>query len=239
MFTDQTPFAVRFEWGERGLDAVVAGCKSIVIVDVCSFCTAVDVATSRGAAILPYAWRDGSAAQFAAERGATLAGESRTLGGYSLSPSSLTEIEPDTRLVLTSRNGATLSLQAAKSATTIAACLRNASAVAEYVRTRSGPVAVIAGGERWPDDTLRPAWEDLVGAGAVIAQLPGPRSPEAEAACAAFAQARADSFQGLARCASGRELIERGFARDVELAGAFDVSKAVPIFDRDAFTACR
>jgi 2-phosphosulfolactate phosphatase len=98
-------------------------------------------------------------------------------------------------------------------------------------------VAVIACGERWTDGSLRPAWEDLVGAGAVIAQLPGPRSPEAEAAVAAFRGAEANLQTRLRECSSGRELIERGFAGDVDLAAAYGVSECVPVMQAGAFVA--
>src|SRR5262245_66184838 len=75
VFTDQSPFAVRFEWGERGLDAISPGCAVIVIVDVFSFCTSVDLATSRGAAILPYHCQDETAPAFAENHQAILAGK--------------------------------------------------------------------------------------------------------------------------------------------------------------------
>jgi 2-phosphosulfolactate phosphatase len=39
----------------------------------------------------------------------------------------------------------------------------------------------------------------------------------------------------IASCSSGRELIERGFQRDVELACALDVSRTVPLLDGDGF----
>lgn len=237
MFTDQSPFDIRFEWGERGLAAVSGGCAVMVIVDVCSFSTAVDVATARGAAILPYYWKDERGTSFARENKAILAGDMRSAETYSLSPSSLTNITPGTRLVLSSRNGAVLSLQAAPLGTTIAGCLRNAPAVAAYVREHGGPVAVIAGGERWPDDTLRPAWEDLIAAGAIIAELPGTKSPEAAAAVAAFANAKPNLGERLAHCSSGQELIGRGFAADVELAAAYGVSRCVPVLKGEAFEA--
>jgi 2-phosphosulfolactate phosphatase len=114
MFADQSPFAVRFEWGERGLEAVGAGCSVVVVVDAFSFCTSVDVATGRGAIILPYRWRDDSASRYAEEQREILASEYRTTGGYCLSPTSLVGISPGTRLVLPSRNGATVSLRAAE-----------------------------------------------------------------------------------------------------------------------------
>lgn len=212
----------------------------IVIVDVLSFCTCVDVAAGRGAAVLPYRWRDDTAAFYAREQGAVLADMHRSPGRYSLSPASLADIAPGTRLVLPSPNGASLSLRAAEiaaanGARVVAACLRNAPAAAAFARSHGGPVAVIACGERWPDGSLRPAWEDLAGAGAVIADLPGRRSPEAEAPCAAFHGARADLVDRLRACASGRELIERGFQADVEWAAMAEDSGCVPVLCGDAF----
>jgi 2-phosphosulfolactate phosphatase len=208
-----------------------------VIVDVLSFCTCVDVAGARGAAILPYRWRDDSASRFAEEQQAILAVGRREGDGYSLSPTSLAGVPDGTRLVLPSPNGATLSLRAAEIGLTVAACLRNAAAVAAFARSQGGPVAVIGCGERWADGGLRPSWEDLIGAGAVIAQLPGRRSPEAEAACEAFRAAEADVRGRLRACSSGRELLERGFAADVEVAAAVGISGCVPVLTRGAFVA--
>jgi 2-phosphosulfolactate phosphatase len=237
VFFDQSQFAIRFEWGERGLEAIGPGSAVVVIVDVLSFCTCVDVASARGAAVLPYRWRDDTAARFAAEQGAIPASTHRRADRYSLSPASLAAIPAGTRLVLPSPNGATLSLRAAGIGITVAACLRNAAAVARFVQAQGGPAAVIACGERWADGSLRPAWEDFIGAGAVIAHLPGARSPEADAACAAFQCARAELHDRLRACSSGRELIERGFAADVELAAAHGVSECVPVLEGGAYVA--
>jgi 2-phosphosulfolactate phosphatase len=237
LFADQSLYAVRFEWGERGLEAVSSGCSVVVIVDVFSFCTSADVATGRGAAVLPHPGRVGTAARYAEEQRAVLACEYRTTGEYSLSPTSLVGVPAGARLVLPSRNGAALSLRAAGVSTTVAACLRNAAAVADFARARGGPVAVIGSGERWADGSLRPDWEDLVGAGAVIAGLAGTRSPEADAACEVFRGAEADLLGRLRACSSGRELIERGFASDVELAAAVGVSRCVPVLSGKAFVA--
>jgi 2-phosphosulfolactate phosphatase len=236
-YFDQSPFAIRFEWGEQGVEAVGPGSHVVVIVDVLSFCTCVDVACARDAAILPYRWRDDTAARFAEEQQAILASGHRRTDGYCLSPASLSDIPAGIRLVLPSPNGATVSLRAARMGTTVAACLRNAAAVARFAQAREGPIAVIGCGERWADGTLRSAWEDLIGAGAVIAHLPGTRSPEAEAAYAAFRRAEPDLHGGLHACSSGRELIERGFAADVDLAAAYGLSTCVPLLDDGVFVA--
>lgn len=238
MFTDQTQYDVRFEWGEHGLDAVSGDCVAIVIVDVLSFSTAVEIATSRRAAVYPCRMRDDAVVASSETEDAILAAETRTTERPSLSPASLLALEYDKRLVLPSRNGATLSLQADSDAfVVVAACLRNASAVARFLRSLSGPVAVVGGGERWPDDSLRPAWEDMIGAGAVIDGLAGSISPEAEAARDAFRSASSEIPRRLRACSSGRELIERGFAGDVEIAAELNVSSIVPVFMREAFVA--
>ena len=84
-------------------------------------------------------------------------------------------------------------------------------------------------GERWPDDTLRVAAEDALGAGAIVAALGGRSlSPEAELVAAQFAAAAARLPEVLAGLASGRELIADGYGADVDLAAAHDVSPAAP-----------
>ena len=245
MFDDQAEFRERFEWGEAGIRRLAPGADILVVVDVLSFATAVDVAVGRGASVYPYRWRDARAAAFAEQVGAVLAG-GRTAGDrgvpYSLAPTSLFAIPPGTRLVLPSPNGATLTLLAAEfGAAILAGCLRNAAAVAAACRVLEGTVAVVAAGERWgqaEDQTgsLRPAVEDLVGAGAILAALaPSRPSPEAVAAVAAFRAAAPDLGRFLAACASGRELRERGFGQDVELAAQLDASRTVPRFNGEAF----
>jgi phosphosulfolactate phosphohydrolase-like enzyme len=74
---------IRLEWGPEGAALLAAECAVVIVVDVLSFSTAVDVAVGRGAAILPQR-RVGSAdraaeeaeqavAQFAAARDGGLA----------------------------------------------------------------------------------------------------------------------------------------------------------------------
>lgn len=233
MHWDQSEFDLRCEWGLAGVQALAPISDVLIVVDVLVFSTAVDVAVGRGATVLPYRWRDRTAAAFADSKGALLAGP-RSAGGYSLSPPSLEAIEAGTALVLPSPNGGTLSLMAGH-VTTFTACLRNCRAVAAQAQARGSRIAVVPAGEQWGDGALRPAIEDLVGAGAVLASLPGRLSPEAEAAVAAFERFRHNLPDALLRCTSGKELVERGFARDVEVAAEFGASATAPILREDRF----
>ena len=108
---DQADFEIRCEWGLRGLRALAPISDVVIIVDVLSFSTALDVATSRGAVIYPYRFKDATAAAYAASIQAELASAGRG-PGYSLSPASLQSIEAGTRLVLPSPNGAALAFAA-------------------------------------------------------------------------------------------------------------------------------
>jgi 2-phosphosulfolactate phosphatase len=213
----------------------LAAADVIIVVDVFSFTTCVDVAVARGGAILPYAWADPSAEEFARAHGAELAGK-RRLRKYSLAPASYLEIERGFRCVLPSPNGAQVTLAAAAAAPILlAGCLRNARAVAAAASRAGRSCNVIPAGERWRDGSLRPALEDWIGAGAILKCLPGSRSPEADAAVAAFERYERGLIETLDRCGSGRELEERGHPRDKELAGALDVSDCVPRFDGLAY----
>jgi 2-phosphosulfolactate phosphatase len=234
-FTSQSGFDLRFEWGESGLAALAHDAATFVVVDVLSFTTCVSVACARGAVVLPFLWKDERVQAFAAERGALVAGSRGDPSGYSLSPASLAALPGGARLVLPSPNGSQLSFLAAESGAVYAGSLRNASALAARLREAGGPIAVVAAGERWPDARLRPAAEDLIGAGAILARLAGTRSPEAELACAAWRAAETQLERVLRECASGVELAERGFARDVELAAELDADPVAPRLRDGAF----
>jgi 2-phosphosulfolactate phosphatase len=226
-------YDVRFDWGPAGLLAARTG--PVVVVDVLRFTTAVEAACQRGVAVYPYRCRDEGAAAYARSVGAILAGGADR-SGPSLSPASLALLDPSTAVVLPSPNGSTCAVLAQESgATVVAGCLRNASAVARWSGGRPGPVTVIACGERWPDGSLRPAVEDLIGAGAIIAGLSGACSPEASVALGAFRSVEADLGAVLAGCASGRELTETGWRADVDYAAALDASTVVPVLSGGAF----
>lgn len=232
MFADQTAYAIRFDWGGEGLAAIGAGVDTVVIVDVLSFTTCVDVAVGRGAVVYPFTYKDRDRiAEFAASKLAVAAGR-RGQAEYSLSPVSLAAIPSGTKLVLASPNGATLTL-ACRFQTVYAGCLRNAKAVANALTRRGGTVAVIAAGERWADGPIRFAIEDLLGAGAIIAGSTGTKSPEAVVAEEAFRSAFGRLAGTLRESASGQQLIEGGYPGDVEMAAALDISDALPRFDAE------
>ena len=236
MYFDQAEYDLRCEWGMRGLLALAPASDAVVIVDVLSFSTAVDIAVSNGACVFPYRWKDDSAFRFAREKGALLASDRAATGAYSLSPASLRSIPAQARIVLPSPNGSSLALSA-NGVPVFTACLRNAPTVAKRAAACGSRVALIPAGERWEDDTLRPCLEDLIGAGAVLAELAGSTSPEAELAVSSFARFRRALRDAFSRCGSGKELIQRGFAEDVELAAEYAVSSAAPVLDGDRFTA--
>ncbi|GGJ40877.1 2-phosphosulfolactate phosphatase [Deinococcus roseus] len=242
MFFDQSPYPVRFEWGEQAIQHLAPHSEAVVVVDVLSFSTCVEVALSRKAQVLPYRWKDHTARQHAQKHGALLASSERRFDGqFSLSPVSLQTLPEGAKLVLPSPNGASLSALAAEvpGVQVFTACLRNARAVGEFLRDRFSSVLLVAAGEKWMDGTLRPAIEDLWGCGAVIQalDLPGSetRSPEAEMARVAFEHIQQDVLHHLQSCASGRELVERGFAADVLLAGQLNTSRVVPHFLEETY----
>ena len=65
MTFDQSGFDVRCEWGENGVRHLAYGADAVIIVDVLSISTCVEIAASRGAVVFPYRWKDESAAAFA------------------------------------------------------------------------------------------------------------------------------------------------------------------------------
>jgi 2-phosphosulfolactate phosphatase len=236
-------------WGVSGARHLADSADVVIVVDVLSFSTSVTVACERGARVWPHPGGDG-AHELARSISAVLAGPRSQTSGPSLSPVSLLDLPDGVRLVLPSPNGSAIAhvLMSAR-ALVLVGCLRNASAVASRVRAaieelrgRRGPdasvrVAVVPAGERWGDGSLRVAYEDHVGAGAVVARLADELddldlSPEAAVAALAFARR-----VGLAETPSGRELVERGFVGDVVVAEQVDVSGVVPVLRDGSFTA--
>lgn len=236
----QSQYQVRFDWGIEGADAIGADIGVVLVVDVLSFCTAVDVATSAGLEVIPASLADAerlateAGAAPAGERGAPVSLSATALAAYAASTSS------GSRVVLPSPNGSALSAALMTTTPVVAVSLRNRRAVARWVldqqseRGERFPVAVIAAGERRTNAAgTRFAVEDLLGAGAVIDALADLGidyySPEAAIASTAFLGCANATRQLVTASASGRELVEAGFVADVELAVQVDVSSTVPV----------
>lgn len=241
----QAGHGVSCEWGPVGAAWCASPGGAVVVVDVLSFSTAVSVAVERGSAVIPCPWDDERAAALAVSADAMLAVGRREVSveqPWSLSPAALRDAPVTPRLVLPSPNGSAICRAAADAGhVVVVACLRNAAAVARWLVDQGygsveRPVLLVPAGERWPDGSLRPALEDLLGAGAVAAALTtlgigtgvDPLSPEADAAWALFG-ATDDVPSAVRDCGSGEELIARGFASDVEVAVQLDVSEVVPV----------
>jgi 2-phosphosulfolactate phosphatase len=223
------------EWGLKGIEQFRPFADVIIIVDILSFSTCVDIAVSNGAVIYPYAYKDSSATAYAEEMNAKLASFDRGKPGeYSLSPATLMNIPFRTKLVLPSPNGSELTMAVNEKAV-LCGSLRNCRAAANYAVEIGSSIAVIPAGEKWPDGTLRPAIEDFIGAGAIISYINGSISAEAEAAQNMFKNYENTLSTILKNCMSGTELIERGFEMDVELAAEVNVSSTVPVLKDRAY----
>lgn len=244
----QSDYRLRLDWGPMGARATHADIA--VVVDVLSFSTSVCIAVERGMRVFPYELKGAGAEAFAAQHDAALAigrleaiGETRLT--LSLSPAVLLECDPVERLVLPSPNGSSIVAALSKTGATVAVgCLRNAQAVVDWLapRLESGAaVAVIAAGERWAhDDSLRPALEDHLGAGAILSALAkagfgGLMSPESLAAAALFDATAFVVEARLRDCVGGRELTGKGFGEDVVVAADLNSSCAVPVLTDGSF----
>lgn len=223
---------VELAWGATGASALALECDVIVVVDLLSFTTCVSVATAKGVVVCP---ADQTAPSPALAPGDVLAGP-RDGPPPTLSPASLRDLRAGQRLILPSPNGAAIAA-ARGSRTTVAAALRNASAVAEWLSECGGRIGVVAAGEHEADGRWRPSYEDAVGAGALVVRLSGRRSPQAEAAAVAFRDAVPHMLQRMLGSRSGTELADAGFADDVAMAAELDVDAVVPVLRDGAFTA--
>ena len=81
-YWDQHPYDLRCEWGPRGVAALAPISDVVIIVDVISFCTCVDIAVARGATVYPFGWGDEGAADFARGIGGEL-GDNQQAGSRS------------------------------------------------------------------------------------------------------------------------------------------------------------
>jgi 2-phosphosulfolactate phosphatase len=242
----QAPAGVRFEWGAVGAGLLAEACAILVVVDVLSFSTATNVAVERGTRVHPFPWRGEDAIAYGGRVGAVVASGRRAATPehpWSLSPAALRTAPVVGDLVLPSPNGSTICAAAASTgAAVVAGCLRNATAVAGWLRahgygTADRPIGVVAAGERGPDATLRPAIEDLLGAAMILDGLAAPEhgfSVEAAVAVAVL-DGVTDIAAAVRGSGSGRELITAGYGADVDVAVDINGSDVVPLLRGGAF----
>lgn len=227
----QSLFDVRCEWGQKGMEKLRDECDVLIIVDTLSFSTCVSIACSKGALLFPSNLdREGIAKLAEKEKARVAVKRSQWTKGNDqvcLSPQSMTILRKGDRIILPSPNGATLSLMAGHTPV-LTGCLRNARAVAAAAMHLGTKIGVVPAGERWEDDSLRPAWEDLVGAGAIINELDGERSPESAVAEMAYLSVVGEIEHRMKNTVSGRELVKHGFSEDVVLACEENVGDVAP-----------
>jgi 2-phosphosulfolactate phosphatase len=248
----QRDYGVRFEWGLVGAQRIADPRAAVVVIDVLSFSTTVSIAVNAGTWVYPCVWGSEQATIYGEKVGAAVAvgrSEVDVTHPYSLSPASIIDGPATARLVLPSPNGSTIALNLGSDgavAQVLIGSLRNAHAVGTWLASHhfgstERPICIVAAGERWPDDSLRPALEDYLGAGAVLNALAHAGlaesarwSPEARLTLAAYA-GTPDVANAVRLSGSGRELIERGYERDIELAVVHGADTAVPLLINDAF----
>lgn len=174
-------YRCHLDWGRHGVRQAAERGDMLVIVDTMSFSTAVVTAVHHGGRIYPCPM-DEDVNVIAQRISGEAAVDRRKVpeqGRFSLSPTTFLSIEPGTRVVLASPNGATCSRYAEQVPYLFVGALVNAQAIAGVVSTFLGQtdlsVTIIACGERWrpptEDGSLRFAIEDYLGAGAILSYL--------------------------------------------------------------------
>ena len=228
---------VDFGWGLSAAQTQCLDVDALIVVDCLSFSTTTDIATSRGALIIPCQSREGLRLDDYSNFNNLYVARKRREGGLTLSPSSMIAAKAGMSIVLPSPNGSQISHAVANRTKLFAGCLRNASSIANYIvnDTSISHVSVIAAGERWPDGSLRPALEDELAAGMIINKLNGTNTAEAEIAAAAYSILKDRIVSLIENSVSGKELSNAGYGTDVTFATEIDVSQNVPIWKEGAY----
>ena len=151
MVFEQQPYDIRCEWGEHGLRHLAARSDAVVIVDVLSFSTSVDIALSREGSCPPVSLArcHGSSVRTPARRSWPMTSGRARRATLSRLPRCC--IFPSGRVLSCHHQmGALLSTLTGR-LPTFTGCLRNAKALAAVLRTIGRRISLIPAGERWPD----------------------------------------------------------------------------------------
>ncbi len=231
---------VRLAWGRRGAQQAADRGDVLVIVDTLRFSTAASTAVHYGGLIYPCSLDEATFNELARRVGGEVAigwRDSPTPTRFTLSPRSYLAIEPGTRVVVPSPNGATCCQYGSTTPALFVGTLVNAQAVASVVShllsTRNLNVTVLACGERWrtpaEEGVLRFALEDYLGAGAILSALPFPQTVDAQACMATFGAMRDQLEDVLWECESGEELRAIGLGEDVRHAAQLNIYDTAPV----------
>jgi len=247
---------VHVEWGLPGALLAARRGDLVVVVDILSFSTSVVEVIERDGTAFCYSPEEldcvGGRENVGRIHDAVVLSKQRSVsvGEVSLSPASLQSLPFGQRVVMTSLNGGRCVAAASAAPWVGIGCLTNRTAVARRIETLlaedvaprctivpcaeiwSGPFTASQVGDLSEASTMlvRPSYEDLLGAGSIVAAL-GERlrqSVEASMAAAVFESHRDRLALFLESCVSGRELVERGFGDDVVLAARLDTRSGVP-----------
>jgi 2-phosphosulfolactate phosphatase len=135
------------------------------------------------------------------------------------------------KIFLPSPNGSTLvDLATRYEKPVFIGSLRNAGVLARILSDEKYfPVLLLAAGERFPNQMLRPCLEDYLGAGAILSELRGEITIEAQIALKTFEDVSSNLLSVLEETESGRELIMWGYGEDVRLAAMHNISSHASI----------
>ncbi|MDP1608257.1 MAG: 2-phosphosulfolactate phosphatase [Chlamydiales bacterium] len=221
-------------WGQDGLAYYGTFFSAIVIVDVLSFCTTVDMALSKGCSIIPTNIEDENLLRSISKERKAILAKKRNEPGITLSPASMQFVDSNQTILLPSLNGSTLiDLASHFEKPVFAGCFRNSQVLSDVLNFKKFfPTLFVAAGERYPNKMLRPSIEDYWGVGSILACLEGEKTIEAEFAIQSFNTASSDLKNNLMACESGQELIAHGFRQDVELAAEYNFSDKISFLSR-------
>ncbi|MGN7179752.1 2-phosphosulfolactate phosphatase [Cytobacillus kochii] len=235
------------EWGKRGAREAANRGDIVIIVDVLSFSSTVVTGLNYGAIIYPYpphlngkAYAQSLGAQYILGRA-----EAARLGAPTLSPVTFNHSHDRQKYVLSSLNGAFCTWIASHIPALFIGSLLNASAVASAANQLSASlnanITVVPCGELWNgvkefEDSLRPAMEDYLGAGAILSRIEGKQSAEVQVCIGAFQHSKSTLSRLIWDCTSGIELRERGFEKDVKHCSRLNIYQTVPILKNQHFS---
>lgn len=231
---------VKLDWGTEGLEFALKNKDIVVIVDAIRFSSAVVTAVANGFTIYPVSdFEKGK--KLAKSIGAELSGKSGK-AKYSLSPASFLKKAENKEIVLCSPNGARCSEMVKDNIGAVGSFL-NAKAVGKWAtktaKEKKCDVTLIAAGEQrviesggavYVEETPNKVFaiEDYLGCGAIISYIDLDKSSEAEVCELAFKASKHKLRDLLMNSISGKYLIQKNLAQDVEDVAKLNYYDVVP-----------